>query len=62
MKKKMFGIAAIVAALLIAVTVPQVQVFAVSALSVFRVGDTRTINISLDDISQMARSEERRVG
>jgi len=56
MKKKMIGIAAIVAALLIAVTVPQVQVFAVSALSVFRVGDTRTINISLDDISQMAET------
>jgi len=56
MKKKIIGIAAIVAALLVAVTVPQVQAFAVSALSVFRVGDTRTINISLDEISQMAET------
>ncbi len=56
MKKKTIGTVAIVAALLLTVTVPQVQAFAISTLSVFRIGDTKTINISLDDISQMTET------
>ncbi len=56
MKKKTILTAVIVPALLLTLTVPSVQAFAFSALSVFRVGDTKTINISLDDISQMAET------
>ncbi len=56
MKKKIIGAVVIAAALFFTVTVPSVQAFAFSVLSVFRVGDTKTINISLDDISQMAQS------
>ncbi len=49
-------VAIVVAALLLTVTVPQVQAFTFSTLSLFRIGDTKTINISLDDISQMAET------
>lgn len=53
MKKKTISGIVIVAVLLLSFTVSGVQAFAVSALSVFRVGETKTINITPDDISQM---------
>lgn len=54
MKKKIISAVAIVAVLALTMTIPQVQAFAVSALSVFRVGDAKTITITIDDIAQMS--------
>ncbi len=56
MKMKMRIITAVViaAVLTLTITVPQVQAFAFSALSVFRVGDAKTITITIDDITLMA--------
>lgn len=54
MKKKMISVVAVALALTLTMIIPQVRAFAVSALSVFRVGDVKTITITLDDIAQMS--------
>lgn len=56
MKKNTKFMVITAAALALVIGVPQVQAFAVSALSIFRVGDTKTITITLEDIAQMTES------
>lgn len=53
MKKKLVLPFAIVLALIVTFRVPQVTTFAISALSVFRVGDTKVINITPQDIEEI---------
>lgn len=54
MKKRIISAGAIAVALVLTITIPQVQTFAFSALSVFRVGDAKTITITMDDIAEMS--------
>lgn len=56
-KKTIFGMTVAVL-LILTLMIPQVSTFTMSALSVFRVGDTKTITITLDDIGEMVRYAE----
>ena len=52
--KKMIIRAAVAITLVAAMFIPNVQTFAISAMSVFRIGDVRTITVTLPDIEEMA--------
>lgn len=54
MKKKKLIPVVLVCALVVALCVPQVNAFAMDALSNFRVEQAKTITITMDDISQMS--------
>lgn len=54
MKKKYVAIASAAAVLVAALFIPPVQAAAVSALSVFRVSDAKTITISVADLQELA--------
>ena len=54
MKKKRLITLLIVCVLIVSLCIPQVNALAMNALSGFRVGQAKTITITLDDISQMA--------
>lgn len=54
MKKKRIVSFLLVGVLIAALFIPQVNAFAMDVLSNFRVGQTKTINITLDDVAQMS--------